>query len=262
MDSTTQVLTTLIILTAVVVTLIGTQFARRRRDFYVLRALPAYDLAPRLVGEAVESGRRVQLATGSAALGGASTALALASAEMLYQIASRTAVAGDSPLAVVGESGALPLMMGAIRRAYSDANRLDRYAVTAARWVPAASLAMSAALVADIGDERASGGVYVGEFDATLALPLESIARRRGVSVAGSTRLDGMAVAYAMADEPLIGEELFAAGAYLGDTPSHKAALAALDVLRWLVILGIIGSALVALRVPLTEGLARLSGGG
>src|SRR5690606_19929656 len=113
--------------------------------------------------------------------------------------------------------------------------------------------------VADIGDERVSGGVYVGEFDASLALPLEAIARRRGTTVAGSTHLEGQAVAYALADSPILGEELFVSGAYLGDPASEKAVLVALDVLRWLVVAALIGGTALALRIPLTEAL---SGGG
>ncbi|MBK8024559.1 MAG: hypothetical protein IPK19_24805 [Chloroflexi bacterium] len=262
MDSTTQVLTTLIVLTALVVSVVGAQFARRRRSFNPLREIPAYTVTPRLVGQAVEAGRRIQFSSGSAALGGATTVLALASTEMLYQVAARTAVAGDPPLAVTGELGTLPLIMGTLRSAYRNANHLERYTPTAARWVPSSSLAMIAALTADIGDERVTSGVYVGEFNSALALPLEAISRRRGISIAGSTSLDGLAVAYAMADEALLGEEIFAAGAYLGDSPAHNAGVLTMDVLRWLVVLGLLASAAVSLRVPLAEGLSRLGGGG
>lgn len=259
MDATTQVLTTLIILTALVVSVIMTQFARRRRDFYPSRALPAYEAAPLLVGQAIEAGRRVQVSSGTATIGGNSTALALASAEVLYQMASRTAIGGDPPVTVVGETGSLPLMIGAMRRAYRDSDRLSRFRATSVRWYPSASLALAAGLVADIGDERVSGGVYVGEFDASLALPLEAIARRGGSSVAGSTQLEGQAVAYALSDSPLLGEEMFVSGAYLGSSATQKAGLVALDVLRWLVVAALIGGTALALRIPLTEALA---GGG
>lgn len=259
MDGTTQFFTTLIILAALVVSVIATQFARRRRDFYPVRTLPAYETAPLLVGQAIEAGRRVQVSPGTATIGGNSTALALASAEVLYQMASRTAIGGDPPVAVAGETGALPLMYGAMRRAYRDADRINRFRASSVRWYPSASLALAAGLVADIGDERVSGGVYIGEFDASLALPLEAIARRRGTTVAGSTQLEGQAVAYALADSPVIGEELFVAGAYLGDSASQKAGLVTLDVLRWLLVAALIGGTAFALSQPLSNAL---SGGG
>jgi hypothetical protein len=40
-----------------------------------------------------------------------------------------------------------------------------------------------------------------------------------------------------MADQPLIGEEIFTAGAYLGETASQIAGVVTQDVLRWLLIL-------------------------
>jgi len=262
LDSTTQVLTTLIILIALVVSILASQFTRRRRDFYPVRDIPAYTTAPFLVGQAIEAGRRVQLSSGAATLGGASTALALASAEMLYQMARRTAIGGEAPVTTVGETAMLPLMIGAARRAYLDSGRIDRFRPSAIRWAPSSSLALIASLTADIGDEKVNGGIYLGDFNSALALPLEALARRRSISIAGSTQLEGQAVAYALADNVLLGEELFVAGAYMGGSAIQRASLITIDVLRWLIIVVIIGGALLSLRVPLNEGLARLLGGG
>jgi hypothetical protein len=254
-DSTTQVLTTLILLIALVVTVIMAQFIRRRRDIYPVRAVPAWDSVPLMIGSAVEAGRRVQLSSGAAGIGGAGTALALASAEALVQIGRRTAASGTPPLMTVGESTAIPLMMGALRRAWRESDRAIMPPITAVRWSPAVSLALAAALVAEVGDERVSGAVYIGDFSAAIALPLEAVARRRGMSIAGSTGLEGMAVAWALADAPLIGEEMFTAGAYLGDRASARAELVAQDVLRWLVIGALIAATLFALAEPLARRL-------
>jgi hypothetical protein len=49
-------------------------------------------------------------------------------------------------------------------------------------------------------------------------------------------------VIYASASDPLIGEELFAGGAYLGAGKMHEASISAQDVIRWIIIVIIIGS--------------------
>jgi hypothetical protein len=47
---------------------------------------------------------------------------------------------------------------------------------------------------------------------------------------------------YASASEPLIGEEIFAAGAYLGKKPMHVSSINTQDIFRWiLVVLMILG---------------------
>ena len=68
-----------------------------------------------------------------------------------------------------------------------------------------------------------------GNFGPEIALVLEAAARKRRSSIAGSVDLDEQAVAYAIADRALIGEELFVAvynhtaeGDHLGPTLSFR----------------------------------------
>jgi hypothetical protein len=63
----------------------------------------------------------------------------------------------------------------------------------------------------------------------------------RGTATFGaSDDLVGQGVLFAAASEAAIGEELFAAGAYLGKGAWHAASLGAQDILRWLIILSIL----------------------
>jgi hypothetical protein len=48
-------------------------------------------------------------------------------------------------------------------------------------------------------------------------------------------------VLFASTQDELIGEELFATSAYLGAGVSHRASLTLQDLLRWLVILTLLG---------------------
>jgi hypothetical protein len=61
--------------------------------------------------------------------------------------------------------------------------------------------------------------------------------------IGASDNLNGQAILFASAQDTLIGEELFAAGAYLGAGASHAASLTVQDILRWLVILVLLGGA-------------------
>jgi hypothetical protein len=56
------------------------------------------------------------------------------------------------------------------------------------------------------------------------------------LTLAGTDNLTGQAVLYATAHEPLIGEELYAGGAYLQAGPIHTASLQAQDAIRWLLV--------------------------
>ncbi len=264
MDSTTQALTILIILAAFAVSVIVTQFIRRRKDAFPLRALPAYAAIPQFVGEAIEAGRSMHVSFGGAGLGGSSTTLTLASAELFYQVAQRN-VAGATIL-TASDPSVLPLGYGTLRRALASRSiALSRSELSnSVRWYPAGtrSLAFAAALTGVIGDDHVSGNVLVGDFGSELALVLEAATRHRQTSISGSVDLTGQAVAYAMADRALIGEEIYVAGAYMGDSATQHASVVALDLLRWLVILGILIATLNTIREPVAAALTRALGGG
>jgi hypothetical protein len=63
------------------------------------------------------------------------------------------------------------------------------------------------------------------------------------VLIGASDELSGQAVLFANTQDALIGEELFAAGAYLGAGASHLASLTLQDILRWFIILALLGGA-------------------
>ncbi|MFN8527514.1 MAG: DUF6754 domain-containing protein [Anaerolineae bacterium] len=234
---------------------IFTQFVRRKRASFPLRAIPAYQSIPLLVGEAIESARPLHLSFGGTGIGGINTALALANAELLYQTARRAAIGGDTPIVTGSDPTFLPLAYGTLYRAYASRGRVERADTTAVRWYPAlqrtGGLAFAAALTGVIGSEQVSGNILFGSYGAELALILDSASRGGRRSIAASDQLVGQAVAFGMATTPLIGEEMFAAGAYLGEDAGTLGSTVAVDFLRWLLVLALVGSIgyVIALRL-------------
>jgi hypothetical protein len=77
-----------------------------------------------------------------------------------------------------------------------------------------------------------------------VALLTEAAERSGSLTIGGSDQLQAQAVLYAAAQEPLIGEEVFASGAYLGVEPAHVASLRVQDIFRWaLIIIILLGAA-------------------
>lgn len=269
MDSTTQTLTILILLVALVVSVIVTQFIRRRRDLFPLREIMAYKMLPMRVGEAIEANRPLHVSFGSSGLGGQNTPLTLASAELFFQAAGRAAIGGIPPILTVSDPTAIPIGQDTLRRAYNARGLLERYRRGSVRWYPGGgrSLAFAAALTATLGDDDVGANLLIGSYGAELALVAEAAARRDQTIIASSDQLEGQAIAYVMSDPPLIGEEVFAAGAYLSDSPSQMASLVALDALRILLIIALVLPTMLAIADKLTGGiisttLSRLLGGG
>lgn len=237
----------MILLLALVVTLLTTQFVRRRRQAFVLREVPAYSTMPMHIGASIEANRPVHFSMGSASLGGDSTLLALASAEAFYWLGQRAVISPAAPILTVSDTTAAPLAYDILRRAYRSRGRLGQYR-GGVRWYPAGprSLAFAAALTATMGDDAVGANFLMGSFGPELALVADAAFRRDQALIAASDQLEGQAVAYVMSDQALIGEEIFVAGAYLGDEKTPVAAAGAQDVLRWILIASMLVTAALA----------------
>lgn len=233
MDSTTQVFSILVIL----LTLFVTAALPRRR--YTLRRIPAFEALPGFVGLSIESNRPLHLSIGSAGIGGGSTLLAIAGAEVAYQMAQRAAIGDVSPIFTLSDTTAIPLGQDTLRRAYNARNATDRYKPRNVRWYPAGerSLAFAAALTALINDDDVSSNVLAGSFGPEIGLVIEASYRRDIPVIAVSDDLEGQAVAYAMTEQALIGEEIFAGASYLDDDPRQVSESVTVDVLRWIVVI-------------------------
>jgi hypothetical protein len=243
----TQVLTILVLLAGFAVTVVVTQFVRRRPDVFVLRGQAAYDGLPTLAAHGVETGQPLLISVGNVGLGGDSSVLALAVAELAYQVAARSAYGDRTAIVTTSNPTALPLLQDTVRRVAKRVGRKREF--TDARWYPAGgrSLAYIAALTALQTQEDTSAQVLVGRFGPELALAAEATVRRGHAVLAASDRLDGQAAAYAFSRAPLIGEELFQASAYLGDSAARKGETVALDLLRigLVVVIALVAAARV-----------------
>lgn len=245
-EATVRVISILIVL----VTLVIIAVPSRRR--YWLRTIGAYDAVPSLAGLAIESNRPMHISLGSAGIGGSSTLLALASAELAYYLSERTVVGDVSPLITVADPSALPIGQDALRRAYQARGMAGKYGATAVHWYPSGtrSLAFAAAVTALMNSDRISSNVMGGSYGPELALILNASKRRGVPSVAVSDQLEGQAVAFALADHPLIGEEVFVASSYLDDDAARAWKAVAIDILRFLLA----GAIVIGFAMKLVEG--------
>lgn len=101
-------------------------------------------------------------------------------------------------------------------------------------------MAFAAALTGMMKVENPSAHVLVGSFGTELALVLDEAHHQKQPTLAVSDQLEGQAIAFALAGDYLIGEELFAAPGYVSDDPANKAESVVVDIWRGLLILGLL----------------------
>jgi hypothetical protein len=212
----------------------------RRRSPGSLRLIDAYERLNRAVGLAVESGTRLHISLGRGNLFTTRAGSALAGLAMLRSLAERTSVSDRPPVVTSGDAALTILSQDTLQSGYRAAGADDQYRFTTGRLTGLTPFSYAAGTVSTIHDESVSANIFIGDFGTESALLAEASDRENTSMIAASDNLSAQSVFYASSQEPLIGEELFAAGAYVGAGASHEASLNVQDILRWLIILAII----------------------
>jgi len=206
--------------------------ARKGAAPAIFRNIEAFQSLPNTVGRAVETGRRLHISLGSGSIGGQDTAAALAGLTVLDQISAVAVVSDKPPVVTTADGTAMLLAQDVLRQVYARQNALPRYDPTSARVAGLSADSFGAALTSLIKDESVGGTILIGSVGPEAVLFTEAGQRAGITTLAGSDDPATQALLFASADYPLVGEDLFAGGAYIGRHPAHIASLRTQDVLR------------------------------
>jgi hypothetical protein len=223
---------------------------RRRKRALALRPIPAWEALRGLMGRATEEGRQVHLSLGRAGVGGEQTAVVSAALDVQRHLAREGAALDadpQSPSLVV--TVADPLLMltaqDSLYRAYRAMDHRAGYDATQVQLIAPDALAYAVGAQDRIDDERTLANVMVGHQGDEYLLLGETGAQRDLLQVAGSDALNAQALMTATSGHVLVGEETFAAGAYLTRRPALVASLQVQDLLRAAAVVAILVGVLV-----------------
>lgn len=232
-DSALHVYVILFVMITILLFYSSRYFLGRRAPRLSSGQAPGFKRLSGWLGDAIEAGKPLHLSFGSAGIDRENAAVAAAEAELFYHII-KAARAGDvAPVISASSPATIPLCQDTIRRAWEGEQRRAR-----AQWFPGGprSLAFAAGLTSSMQVEAPAAHVLAGSFGPELALILDSAERQGQGSFAASDQLEGGAIAYAMADEVLIGEQLYSAAAWLSHESTARVDASVQDVWRGLLI--------------------------
>jgi hypothetical protein len=200
---------------------------------------------------AVEDGTRVHVAIGRGDVLSPSGASAMVGLSLLRQIARVTSDSDHPPLATAGDGLLGILAQDTIRACFDELNLTPNYEPTLGRVTGLTPFSYGAGTMPMIFDDAISANMMIGSFGNEAALITSAGERSQTKTLAGTDNLPGQAILYATAHDPLIGEELYAGGAYMDANPMHEASLHTQDIFRW----AIIGLVILSALIGLVEGL-------
>jgi hypothetical protein len=205
---------------------------------WVIRPLAGIGGLQERLGSLSEAGRPVHIATGSGQAGAIGpSAATLAGVSIAQRIADLATSQGGQVDVTDGDIAAHLATRGTVRQAYRQSSLALDYRVHAPHLVAHQTPAAYAAGVTHrLALQEIDSNVIAGELGSESLLIAEEGARY-GPQLSGTTTLAALPGLMLSTDATLIGEELFAADAYLATTPTAKARLLTQDTLRTIVVL-------------------------
>lgn len=213
------------------------------------RPIAAYDALKDLLARAAEAGQPVHISIGTGGVGQSSTADTTAGLYALEFLADRAAVSAIPPIVTVSDPSALPVAQDQLRRAYHRQGYPEEYDPRQVRFIAPSlnnsSVAYSAGVMDLLAHEPIMANVMIGSVDdyqATSAFGDEFLligetgARKGLLQVGGTSNPRALPFIFATISHPLLGEEIYAAGAYLSSRRGHIGSLLAQDAVRGLLV--------------------------
>jgi len=233
----------LALVAAAMVLILGYVAAVRKWEPRALRAIQTFQSLQRAIGLAVEAGNRLHLSLGRGNFLSSQAGVGFAGLSTLDLIARSTSISDKPPISSAGEAALSILAQDTQRGAAHDLG--GEFDPARAQLTGVTPFSYAAGAAALLGEDEVGASLLVGSLGSEVALIIEAGERAGSPALGGTDNLSGQAVLYASAHNPLIGEETFASGAYLGAGRLHHASLFAQDVLRWAVILAILAGAIL-----------------
>jgi hypothetical protein len=218
----------------------------RSKKTHVFRDIPAFTRLRQAVGLVVEDGTRLHISLGRGSLIIPQSASALAGLALLRRLADLTSAGDKPPIATSGDA-TLAILSQDTLKAAGNGSEQATFDPAAGRLTGLTPFSYAAGAIPAIRDENVSANILVGNFGVEVALLTDAVERKNTFVMAGSDNVTAQAVIFASTQEPLLGEEIYAAGAYIESGSMQIASLIVQDILRWLMIAAILVGALLRL---------------
>lgn len=217
------------------------QVARRRTLW--IRRIPGLDAVDEAVGRATEMGRPIYFMTGRNGITEVST---VAATLILGEIAKKVA-AYDTTLKVPHTDAIVMAVCQEItREAYIEAGRPDSFRPDSNFFVTDDQFGYTAAVDGMMVREKPAACFYMGYYYAEALLLAETGAATGAIQIAGTDADAQLPFFVTACDYTLIGEELYAAGAYLSKEPVLVGTLRGQDIGKALILAAIVLMTVIA----------------
>ena len=232
----TVVLIFVVLFTSLIIYFVNS--AKRGKKLYV-RPIPGMDAVDEAVGRATEMGRPILYILGLSSISDVAT---IASLTILGRVAKKVAEFQSKLLVPCYNPIVMTVAQEVVKNAYLDAGRPDAYDESNIWFLSQSQFAYAAGVNGIMLREKTATNFYLGMFFAESLILAETGNIAGSIQIAGTDAVVQLPFFITSCDYTLIGEEFYAASAYLSREPKLLGSIKAQDLgkagLITLIILG------------------------
>lgn len=221
--------------------------AKRGIEFF-LRPIAGIEAIDEAIGRATEMGKPILYVPGLSTIGDVAT---IASITILGRVAKKVAEYGTPLLVPNCDPIVFTVCEETVRQGYLEAGRPDAYDNDSVFFLTQSQFAYVAGVNGIMMREKPATNFYLGMFWAESLILAETGALSGAIQIAGTDAVTQLPFFITTCDYTLIGEELYAASAYLGREPKQLGSIKGQDsckaVMMGLIVLGVILSIIYAI---------------
>jgi len=228
--------------------------ARRGKDLFI-RRIAGLDAVEESVGRATEMGKPIVFISGIGTAGQPST---ISSMNILGEVAKKTAQYGTALIVPNSDPIVYTIAREMVKEAHTKVGRPDTYRADNVFFLTQEQFAYAAAVDGIMVREKPATIFMLGWFAAEALILAETGATTGAIQIAGTDAIYQLPFFITACDYTLIGEELYAASAYLSRQPLLLGSLVGQDYGKLVVLIAVLlASALYLLSA--VKGLGGLS---
>jgi hypothetical protein len=218
---------------------------RRGVEMYV-RRIPGIDAIDEAIGRTVEMGRPMIYTFGLSGV----DPLFFASLGVLTHIARQAARYASRLFVPQNNIEVMAITQSAVRECFQREGRLDAYHEEDVRFLSDDQFAFASGYMGLVHREKVAACFLLGSFAAESLILAEAGQHVGAIQVAGTTDNAQIPFFITTCDFTIIGEEVFAAGAYLSHDPVQRGSLRGQDVAKMILLCVMIAGVVIATANP------------
>ncbi|MFA4985753.1 MAG: DUF6754 domain-containing protein [Candidatus Brocadiia bacterium] len=230
-------------------------YTARRRDLFI-RKIAGLDSIDEAVGRATEMGKPILYCPGMDSIDYIST---IAAVNIIGRVAKKIAEYETPLLVPCRDPIVMTVCQETVKSAYMDAGRPDAYREESVYFVTSDQFAYVSSVSGTMNREKPAANFYMGGYYAESLILAETGALTGAIQVAGTDSVHQLPFFIVACDYTLMGEELYAASAYLSREPMQLGSLKGSDYSKVLLLsMVVLGTVIVSLNISSLRWLIEL----